>query len=215
MENQEKLDDVNVFADDSLDQEPNNEDEQQEQFDDSENDFYDPEEFVDKRYERVLLDGQTVTVNRVLLHMPKKRDEWKLTLKKNHYKIDCGVEIGFDTENEDREFYSGFMVLKELKDKDDVTKPIPARYDEKGELRKPTCNPEGNSQMADLLRVFKRYLLKKGIDAKLLDKEYGWNALFKYLKTKPKVIIETRDVKNPITGKDVKKNFIKDFVLEE
>ena len=213
MENQEKLDDVNVFADDSLDQEQNNE-EQQDKFDDSDNDVFDGEQFVDEKYERVLLDGKVVTAYSAGPHMPKERDEWELTLKKNHYKINCGTKIEFGTDNNDREFYSGFMIIKDLNDKDDVTKPIPSRYTEKGVKRRPTCDSNGKSQMADILKVFRKYIKRKNpeLTEEDIERKYGWNALFTHLKTKPKVLIEVRDVTNPKSGKSVKKNFIKDFV---
>lgn len=220
MENQKE--EVNVFAEmdehkkDEVQQAVNSiaqeNKEEVEQFDDSENDTFDFNEFNDKKYERVLLNDKEVTIVEAQLHMPKQRDEWKPTLKKNHLKIDCGLEVKFDTENEDREFYSGFMVLKDLNEQDDETKPIPARYKKTGELRKPTCDQNGQSQVAELLRKYKTYLLEKGIDSKVVEKEHGWNSLFKHLNSKPKVLIKTLPVKNPITGKDVQKNFIEKFL---
>jgi len=132
---------------------------------------------------RVVLDGHTVVIEKADMIMPPASEAWVATkrgdkeTKKVQFKL-------FYSEAQQVEFLSGIRVFKQ---------------NEKGEYSMPTITRDGKNQASQLLLLYAQHK-NEHPDTVTLFEFMSW------LNSKPKVIIRTVDVTNPITGDVVKKN---------
>ncbi len=156
---------------------------------------------VGEKFERVLLDGKTVTISDAQLFPANPAsDELKSGFRnktKKYYTNNLIVhydEASVPEDKPQREYYSG--AVQHTND-NNILAANPTVYWTKSK-----------TQAADLWRAVAKARKvepegKDGLDLR---------SFMVFLKSKPKAIIEVRTFENPITGKEVQKNMIKEFV---
>lgn len=147
-----------------------------------------------QKYERVELDGQTVTIKEAVIEMPPIDAEWEKTMKGDALYKSYGFKVVYDTDNNDREYLSGLKGFKQ----------------DNGELSQPSLFVKGDNQIAQLFQKYKAKVLKGGVDEKEFDEKYGLKKFMAFLNSGPKAKIETVDIK--FQGKTYRKNLIKEFI---
>jgi len=147
------------------------------------------------KYERVELDGQTVTISKAVIEYPPENEEWQKTLNGESFFKQYIFRIEFDTPNNDREFLSGLKGFKQ----------------ENGELSKPSLYRQGKNQVALLFKAYKKKILAEGnVTEKEFEEKYGLKQLMMFLNSRPKALIETVDI--DFNNKITRKNLVKEFI---
>lgn len=164
----------------------------------SESDVFDLNKLKDGgniKYDRVELDGQTVTIKSAEIKMP--HDKARLTLSRSgkvEYKQYQFI-VYFDTENNDREFLSGCLA-----------------FVNDGKLSLPSVDTKKNkTQVSKLFNVYKQFTMEKNkIPEEEFDQKYGLKAFMAFLNSKPKCVMKTEDVE--YDDKVTRKNFVAKFI---
>lgn len=146
------------------------------------------------KYNRVELDKQTVTIKSAVIELPRAEVEWKLTLNKEGLFKPYTFIVEFDTENKDREFYSGLKGFKQ----------------ENGNLSNPSLFRTGRNQVAKLFKAYKVFVLKSGVTDEEFEEKYGIKKFMNFLNSNPKAIMVTEDI--DFQNKITRKNFVKEFI---
>jgi len=146
------------------------------------------------KYERVELDGKTITIKKAVIEKPGLDVEWKKTLNGNAYFKPYMFRVEYDTENNDREYLSGLKGFKQ----------------DNGEISNPTMFVSGKNQVAKLFGKYKKFVIETGVSEKEFDEKYGLKRFMSFLNSNPKVVIETVDIE--FQGKTHRKNLVKEFM---
>jgi hypothetical protein len=169
--------------------------ETEEENEDSVFDYNDLPDAPAQKYERVLLDGKTVTIKSAVIEKPGADVEWKKTLNGNAFFKPYSFRIDFDTENNDREYLSGLKGFKQ----------------DNGSLSNPTMFLAGKNQIAKLFKVYKAHIMKtQEIEEKDFDEKYGLKKFMAFLNSSPKAKLKVETIE--FQGKDYKKNVVEAFV---
>jgi hypothetical protein len=168
-------------------------------------DYNDLPDAPTQKYERVELDGETVTIKEAKIEFPDISDEWKKTLKGDGYFKNYIFTLSFDTENKDREFLSGLKGFKEdkkTKDNIDLGNGV--------FMSRPNLFRTGKNQTAQLFQKYKAFVLKSGVSNEEFEEKYGLKHMMNFLNSNPRAKIETISIE--FQGKTTRKNIVKEFV---
>ena len=149
-----------------------------------------------KKYERVELNGQTVTIKHAEIQLPKTSDEWVKSRKGETFYKKCNFIVEFDTPNNDREYYSGVSVFKQ----------------DNGTTSNPSINvPKNKTQASQLFNKYKDYVVaKENITPEVFDEKYGLKHFMAFLNSNPKAVMKTEDVE--FDDNITRKNFVDKFI---
>ncbi len=142
-----------------------------------------------KKYNRVLLDGQTVTILRAQIFLADTTQPPKEAMNdktKKYYP--CNFIVSYQTDNQDREYYSGVI----------------QHINRNGQLSEPNFWYEGaENQAANLWKAVAKFKNKD-------PKELSAREFMAFLNNKPKAVIKTYDIK--FKGVVTKKNLVEHFI---
>lgn len=149
------------------------------------------------KYNRVNLDDKTVTIKKAVIKLPHASSKWTegKTNKDVHYK-NYQFTVYYDTENNDRENYSGMRGFRN----DDGSLGLPSIYTSKL-----------TTQASKLFNKYKEFIIEtKKITSDEFDETYGLKQFMAFLNSKPKATIRVVDV--TYDEKTYKKNMVHKFV---
>ena len=144
-----------------------------------------------KKYDRVDLDGKTVTIAKAQLFEADTSEEPTQALKnksQEYYK--ANFILHYETENEDREYISGVVQFVQ---RDGSLSPHNFWY------------PGAQNQAAKLWEAVADFKQKE--PSKLSPREF-----MAFLNGKPKAVLKAKSFKNPTTGDNTTKNMVSHFV---
>lgn len=139
---------------------------------------------------RVDLTGEQIIIEQADIILPPSSQEWALTRKKDKKFKYCQFVLYFDKDGQ-QEYYSGVRVFQDDKD--------PTKHGH------PTITRDRKSQASKLIGLYADFKEKN-------IAHVGMKEFMAFLNSKPKAIIESKEVENPVTGDIIRKNFIKEFI---
>lgn len=140
---------------------------------------------------RVSLNGQTVTITKADIMLPRESDPWtKSRAGTSEYKY-CLFKIFYDKENQS-ESYSGMRVFKRMDNGQE-------KYSD------PSMTTDRNNQVSKILGAYADFK-QKDINQVTLREFMG------FMNSQPKAVIKSESVTNPKSGQAFEKNFIEKFV---
>lgn len=137
---------------------------------------------------RINLDGKEAIIKKADIILPAMDKEWSKTKAGDKDFKYCTFVLLYDLDGQ-QEFYSGVRVFKRDGDK----------------YSHPTLTRDRKNQSSHLLGLYADF---KGKDIN----EVSLREFMGFLNSQPKVKIGASDVKNPITGDIIKKNFVGEFL---
>jgi len=143
---------------------------------------------------RIDLNGKIVTIKKAEIVLPPKEREWQKSRDgKKEYKY-CSFVLHYSGDGSDgqQEFHSGCRVFKR-------------EVDGKALYSHPTIMNDRKNQTSKLKGAYADY---KGKDIN----EVSLKEFMAFLNGEPKAKLMTEEVKNPVTGEVIKKNFVEKFV---
>ena len=139
---------------------------------------------------RVPLDGKTVTINKADIILPPLERHWDKTKAGDKEFKYVTFTLFYDKEGQ-QENFSGCRV-----------------FNRDGKYSHPTVTRDRKNQVSKLLGLYADYK-KKDINEVSLKEFMG------FLNSKPRAVIKTEDVTNPVTEAVIQKNFVGKFVNPE
>ena len=148
-----------------------------------------------QKYDRVNLEGQTVTVKSAVIKQPFKND-WEFSKDKKTKMKSYQFIVSYDTENKDHENYSGIRGFEQ----------------QDGSLGMPCVQTnKTKTQASKLFDVYRKYIIKtKNITVDVFNDTYGLKQFMAFLNSKPKAKIEI--VEAEWEDNITKKNTIVEFL---
>jgi hypothetical protein len=137
---------------------------------------------------RVDLNGKTVVITDAEIILPSRDKPWLRTRKGDKEYKYCTFVLHYSEQGQ-QEFYSGIRVFKAEGDK----------------YSHPSITRDGKTQASAMLMAYADFK-KKDINEITLKEFMG------YLTSKPKAIIHSVEVENPVNGTKLKKNLIEKFI---
>jgi hypothetical protein len=137
---------------------------------------------------RVSLNKQEVLVTKAQIILPNADKPWLKTRKGDKDYKSCMFEITYSVGGQ-REYYSGIRIFKR----------------EENKYSHPTITRDRVNQASELLGIYADFK-KRDIN------EISLKEFMNFLNSKPKCIIKTVEIKNPINGEKINKNLIEKFI---
>jgi len=146
---------------------------------------------------RINLDGKETTIEKAEIVLPGTSVQWTTSRNGNVQYKGCVFRLYYDVEGQ-QEQYSGVRVFK---------RDVKINGQDVEKYSDPTIMPNGENQASKLKQTYAKFKGKTSEEVSL--KEF-----MSFLNSKPKAKIKAEEVKNPVTGEVIVKNFVSEFLKE-